>query len=61
MSSQSCVQPGGVATVGICKGGEMALAMAIHYPEKVGSVTLLFVILLWIDSPDSVISVSHPQ
>ncbi|XP_072032153.1 bile acid-CoA:amino acid N-acyltransferase-like [Amphiura filiformis] len=35
LSRQPYVQAGGIGTIGICKGGEMALAMAIHFPEKI--------------------------
>ena len=35
LSSQPYVQPGGICSLGVCKGGEMATAMAVHFPHKV--------------------------
>ncbi|XP_072027919.1 bile acid-CoA:amino acid N-acyltransferase-like [Amphiura filiformis] len=35
LNSQPYIQPGGIGTVGVCKGGEMATAMAIHFPDKI--------------------------
>lgn len=35
LSSQSYIKPGGIASIGICKGGELALAMGVNFPEKI--------------------------
>ncbi|XP_070578541.1 acyl-coenzyme A thioesterase 1-like [Ptychodera flava] len=40
-SNCNFVKPGGIGTIGLSKGGELAIAMAIYFPDKVKAVVSL--------------------